>query len=45
MSAAAALQEIDHGLGTLFDPQLVEGFIALIGTTPFRDATCDWIGS
>lgn len=45
MSEAAALQVIDHGLGTLFDPQLAEGFIALIGTTPFRHTASDWIGS
>ena len=33
LSKSAALQEIDHGMGTRFDPQLAEQFIHLVGTT------------
>ncbi len=34
MSKAAALQEIDLGLGTRFDPALGERFIVAVGSTP-----------
>lgn len=33
MSRAAALQEIDLGMGVLFDPDLTERFISLVGTS------------
>ena len=32
-SKSAALQEIDHGMGTRFDPHLAEQFIHVVGTT------------
>ena len=33
LSKSAALQEIDHGIGSRFDPRLAEQFIHLVGTT------------
>jgi putative nucleotidyltransferase with HDIG domain len=33
MSKSAALQEIDHGIGTRFDPDLAERFIEVVGRT------------
>lgn len=34
LSKAAALQEVDHGIGSRFDPELAETFIQVVGTTP-----------
>lgn len=42
MSKGAALQEIDLGLGTRFDPVLGERFIGLIGTTVALGWSDDW---
>lgn len=42
MSKGAALQEIDLGLGTRFDPVLGERFIGLIGTTAALGWSDDW---
>lgn len=43
MSRAAALQEIDHGLGTRFDPTLAEEFIRLVGTTSSLGWSDEWL--
>ena len=43
MSRAAALQEIDHGLGTRFDPTLAEEFIRLVGTTSSLGWSNEWV--
>jgi diguanylate cyclase (GGDEF)-like protein len=42
MSRAAALQEIDHALGTRFDPLLAEAFIRLVGTTSALGWSDEW---
>jgi diguanylate cyclase (GGDEF)-like protein len=42
MSRAAALQEIDHALGTRFDPVLAEAFIRLVGTTSALGWSDEW---
>jgi diguanylate cyclase (GGDEF)-like protein len=42
MSRAAALQEIDHALGTRFDPVLAESFIRLVGTTSALGWSDEW---
>jgi diguanylate cyclase (GGDEF)-like protein len=42
MSRAAALQEIDHALGTRFDPVLAEEFIRLVGTTAALGWSDEW---
>ncbi len=42
MSRAAALQEIDHALGTRFDPVLAEEFIRLVGTTSALGWSDEW---
>jgi diguanylate cyclase (GGDEF)-like protein/putative nucleotidyltransferase with HDIG domain len=42
MSKAAALQEIDLSLGTRFDPELGERFIALVGRTAALGWSDDW---
>jgi HD-GYP domain-containing protein (c-di-GMP phosphodiesterase class II) len=42
MSRAAALQEIDHALGTRFDPVLAELFIRLVGTTSALGWSDEW---
>ena len=42
MSRAAALQEVDHGLGTRFDPLLAEEFIRLVGTTSSLGWSDEW---
>jgi HD-GYP domain-containing protein (c-di-GMP phosphodiesterase class II) len=42
MSRAAALQEIDHALGTRFDPLLAEAFIRLVGTTTSLGWSDEW---
>ncbi len=42
MSRAAALQEIDHALGTRFDPDLSEEFIRLVGTTSALGWSDEW---
>jgi len=42
MSRSAALQEIDHLIGTRFDPTLAEMFIFLIGTTPSLGWSDTW---
>ncbi len=42
MSRAAALQEIDHALGTRFDPGLSEEFIRLVGTTSALGWSEEW---
>jgi HD-GYP domain-containing protein (c-di-GMP phosphodiesterase class II) len=42
MSRAAALQEIDHALGTRFDPVLAERFIRLVGTTSSLGWSDEW---
>jgi diguanylate cyclase (GGDEF)-like protein len=42
MSRAAALQEIDHALGTRFDPILAERFIRLVGTTSSLGWSDEW---
>ena len=42
MSRAAALQEIDHALGTRFDPHLSEEFIRLVGTTSALGWSDEW---
>lgn len=44
MSKAAALQEIDLGIGTRFDPDLAERFIRLVGTTGALGWSDDWAG-
>jgi diguanylate cyclase (GGDEF)-like protein len=43
MSRAAALQEIDHALGTRFDPVLAEQFIRLVGTTSSLGWSDEWM--
>ena len=43
MSRAAALQEIDHALGTRFDPLLAEEFIRLVGTTSSLGWSDEWM--
>ena len=42
LSKGAALQEIDHGIGTRFDPQLAESFIRVVGTTASLGWSDDW---
>jgi diguanylate cyclase (GGDEF)-like protein/putative nucleotidyltransferase with HDIG domain len=42
MSKGAALQEIDHGIGTRFDPDLAETFIHVVGMTPSLGWSDDW---
>lgn len=41
-SKAAALQEIDFGLGSRFDPELGEAFIAMVGTAGLLDLNAEW---
>lgn len=43
LSRAAALQEIDHALGTRFDPLLAEEFIRLVGTTSSLGWSDEWL--
>ncbi len=43
VSRAAALQEIDHALGTRFDPTLAEAFIRLVGTTSALGWSDEWV--
>lgn len=42
MSKGAALQEIDLGIGTRFDPELAETFIRLVGQTSALGWADDW---
>ena len=42
MSKSAALQEIDHGIGTRFDPDLAERFIELVGRSASLGWTDEW---
>ncbi len=42
LSKGAALQEIDHGIGTRFDPQLAEAFIRVVGTTASLGWSDEW---
>lgn len=42
MSKAAALQEIDHAMGSRFDPELAERFIALVGVTTALGWSDEW---
>ena len=42
MSKGAALQEVDHGIGTRFDPDLAEMFIQIVGVTPSLGWSDDW---
>lgn len=42
MSKAAALQEIDLGMGTRFDPELAERFIAVVATTDALGWSDEW---
>lgn len=44
MSKAAALQEIDLGIGTRFDPELSEKFIAVVASTGALGWSDDWVG-
>ena len=41
-SKGAVLQEIDHGIGTRFDPALAETFIHVVGTTASLGWVDDW---
>ena len=45
LSKGAALQEIDHGIGTRFDPDLAEIFIQVVGVTPSLGWSDDWTAS
>ncbi len=45
MSKAAALQEIDHGLGSRFDPRLAELFISVVGATSTLGWSDEWPGA
>ena len=42
MSKSAALQEIDHGIGTRFDPDLAERFIEVVGRTASLGWSDEW---
>lgn len=42
LSKGAALQEIDHGIGTRFDPELAESFIRVVGTTSSLGWSDEW---
>jgi len=42
LSKGAALQEIDHGIGTRFDPALAESFIRVVGTTSSLGWSDEW---
>jgi len=42
LSKGAALQEIDHGIGTRFDPELAESFIRVVGTTASLGWSDEW---
>ena len=42
MSKSAALQEIDHGIGNRFDPELAERFIAVVGRTASLGWSDEW---
>ncbi len=42
MSKSAALQEIDHGIGTRFDPELAEQFIVVVGRTASLGWSDEW---
>jgi diguanylate cyclase (GGDEF)-like protein len=42
MSKSAALQEIDHGIGTRFDPVLAETFIEVVGRTASLGWSDEW---
>jgi len=42
LSKGAALQEIDHGIGTRFDPELAEAFIRVVGTTSSLGWSDEW---
>ncbi len=44
MSKAAALQEVDLGIGTRFDPELAERFIELVGSMGALGWSDDWSG-
>ncbi len=45
LSKGAALQEIDHGIGTRFDPELAESFIRIVGTTSSLGWSDEWAES
>jgi len=45
LSKGAALQEIDHGIGTRFDPELAESFIRVVGTTASLGWSDEWAQS
>ncbi len=45
LSKGAALQEIDHGIGTRFDPDLTETFIRVVGTTASLGWSDEWSDS
>lgn len=45
LSKGAALQEIDHGIGTRFDPDLAEVFIHIVGMTPSLGWSDDWMSA
>ncbi len=42
MSKSAALQEIDHGIGNRFDPDLAERFIEVVGRTASLGWSDEW---
>jgi HD-GYP domain-containing protein (c-di-GMP phosphodiesterase class II) len=42
MSKSAALQEIDHGIGNRFDPDLAERFIEVVGRTASFGWSDEW---
>ena len=43
MSRGAALQEIDLGMGSRFDPMLAEKFIEVVGATASLGWSDDWL--
>lgn len=45
LSKAGALQEIDLGMGSRFDPELAERFIRLVATTGALGWSDDWAGA
>lgn len=45
MSKSAALHDIDHGLGTRFDPDLAERFIEVVGHTASLGWSDEWPAS
>lgn len=42
LSKGAAMQEVDHGIGTRFDPELAEAFIRVIGMTSSLGWADEW---